>query len=349
MRLCLYLSVFIVQHSVPLGVAIIFVAGLLSGVFVIPTLGMREWEWEHSWLVYSISAFLLVPLGLAVLVSPRIFSDVLAPQLPLAVRVGIYGLLFGVGCVLWGITWVRVGVAVANALVSGVNVLVGSIGPVVVGAVLLDRRGWYRLILGILPLLVGIVLSSIASIGRDRSRGIESGKPTTLSQSLIGIALAFASGALSAMLNIGFAVGSPLEVRASSLGYPPHIATLAVWIPALIGGFFANFAYPAFLIQRRETWGILVKPQKRIELWVRSLLMGVLWSAAIFIYGYGAWIMGQGGTTYGWAMISGAGILGSLLLGALTGEWRNSGLKPKILMFLSVAVMVLSFVILSTN
>jgi L-rhamnose-H+ transport protein len=332
-----------------LGVAIIFVAGIISGIFVIPTLRMREWEWEHNWLVYSISAFLLVPLGLAVLVSPRIFSDVLAPQLPLAVRVGIYGLLFGVGCVMWGITWARLGVAVANALVSGVNILVGSIGPAMLGAVVLDRRGWNRLLLGIAPLLVGIVLSTIASISRDRSHGLASGKPSTLWQSMVGIALAFASGALSAMLNVGFAVGRPLEAKASSLGYSPHISTLAVWIPALIGGFFANFAYPAFLVQRRGTWGTLVKPQNSVELWVRSLLMGVLWSAAIFIYGYGAWIMGEGGTTYGWAIVSGAGILGSLLLGALTGEWKNTGRKPKVLMFFSVAAMALSFAILSSN
>src|SRR5207248_6044919 len=120
------LSAFVLAHSASSGVAIIFVAGLLSGVFVLPTLGVRDWEWEHMWLVYSISAFLLVPLGLAALVAPRIFSDVLAPQIHLAVKVAIYGLLFGIGCVLFGITWARLGIAVANSLESGINVLVGS-------------------------------------------------------------------------------------------------------------------------------------------------------------------------------------------------------------------------------
>jgi hypothetical protein len=78
-----------------------------------------------------------------------------------------------------------------------------------------------------------------------------------------------------------------------------------------------------------------------------SLLMGVFWLAAIFIYGYGAWIMGDGGTTYGWAIVSGAGILGSLLLGTFTGEWKGSGLKAKVLMGFSVATMALSFAILA--
>ena len=165
----------------------------------------------------------------------------------------------------------------------------------VVGAVALNRRGWDRLILGILPLLVGLVLSTIASISRDRNRGAESGNATSLWQSLVGIVVALASGALSAMLNIGFSVGYPLEAKASSAGYSPQFSTLAVWIPIFVGGFVANFSYPAFLIQRRGTWG---GPGLNLRtgtmLWVRSLLMGVLWSAAIFIYGYGAWIMGCG-------------------------------------------------------
>src|SRR4051794_38625532 len=67
-------AAFVVEHSPSSGVAIILVAGLLSGVFVLPTSGVRDWEWEHMWLVYSISAFLVVPLGLAALLSPRIFS-----------------------------------------------------------------------------------------------------------------------------------------------------------------------------------------------------------------------------------------------------------------------------------
>jgi L-rhamnose-H+ transport protein len=343
----LYPATLIVLHSLLSGVLVIFLAGLLSGVFVIPTMNVREWQWEHIWLVYSLGAFLFVPLLLAALFSPHVFSDVLEPQIHLAIQVGFYGLFFGVGCVLFGISWDRLGIALATALVSGAVVLVGSAGPVVVGAVTLDRHGRNQLILGILPLLVGLVLSTVASVIRDRNRGAASGIPASLSQSLLGIVVALGSGAMSAMLNVGFSVGSSLETKASIMGYSPQMATLAVWIPAFLGGFVANFAYPAFLIQRRGTWGTLVKLPNSGALWIRAMLMGVLWSAAILIYGYGAWMMGPSGTTYGWAIVSGAGILGSLLLGAITGEWKNSGMKAKVWMSFSVAAMMLSFVILS--
>jgi hypothetical protein len=134
----LYPGALIVQHSLFSGVTIILVAGLLSGIFVVRTRGVREWDWEHMWLVYSISAFLLLPPGLAALFSPRVFFEVLGPQIQLAAQVGVYGLLFGIGCVLFGVCWTRLGIAVTNALVSDFNVLVGSMGPVVVLAVDLD-------------------------------------------------------------------------------------------------------------------------------------------------------------------------------------------------------------------
>jgi L-rhamnose-H+ transport protein len=194
---------------------------------------------------------------------------------------------------------------------------------------------------------VGLVLSALASINREQSFEGELRRNISLRQSLFGIAIAFASGTLSAMLNIGFSVGTPLETEASSVGYSPTLSTLAIWIPVLVGGFVANFAYPAFLIQRRGTWRTLVKLQNSLSLWLRCLLMGVLWSAAIFMYGYGARVMGEGGTIYGWAIVSGAGILGSVMLGALTGEWRNARLKAKVLLGLSVVAMLLSFTLLS--
>ena len=341
----MHFAIFFVERSVPVGTVIILAAGILSGIFVIPTVGVRDWDWEQIWMVYSISAFLLLPLCVTTVLFPNIFRQVLQPQRELAARVGAYGVLFGIGCVLFGVTWSRLGIAVANALVSGINILVGSIGPVVVGAVALDRRGWSRLIVGIVPLMIGLLLSAIACIARDRARTTEPG--AVLSQSLLGIGFALASGTLSAMLNVGFSVGTPLQAKASSLGYPPHISTLAIWVPALAGGFVANFAYPAFLVQRRRKWGTLVGLPNSPELWSRSLMMGVLWSAAIFAYGYGAWIMGPGGTTYGWAIISGAGILGSLLLGGLMGEWKDSGVMPKVLVALSVVSMSLAFFVLS--
>ena len=119
-------------------------------------------------------------------------------------------------------------------------------GPIVVGALAWIVRAGSRLGLGILPLLVGLAFFAIASVGRDLGRrDIKSGKATSLGQALLGVTLAFLSGFLSAMLNVGFALGNHLEEIANSLGYSPYLATMAVWLPIVVGGSFANFGYPA--------------------------------------------------------------------------------------------------------
>jgi L-rhamnose-H+ transport protein len=297
--------------------------------------------------VYSLSAFIFCPIVLALFFSPGMFTEVLKSHEHYALQVGLYGLLFGVGCVLFGVCWARLGIAVATALVSGIIVLVGSGGSILVGTIHLDRNGWIRLILGVIPLMASLGLSTIATIGRDRAQRVARSEAASLKQSMVGIALSLLSGMLSAMLNVGIAVGDPLETLATYQGYTPYSATLTVWVPLLVGGFVANFAYPIFLVHRHRTWPTFFNLSNSFELWLRSFAMGALWFGAIFLYGYGAWVMGYGGTVYGWAMVSGGGVLGSCIVGVFAGEWSKAGPKPKLQMASAVVLMLLSFWILA--
>lgn len=336
------------SHNPVMGAGLVFVAGLISGTFTVPSIGMTKWKWEHVWLVYAISAFLLTPLGLALMFAPGIVSELLGPSAALAGKVSVFGLLFGFGSLLFGLSWKRLGLAITNSLVTGIIVLVGSVGPVLAGAAELDRRGWLQLAGGIAPLAVSLTLCAMASVLKDR-RLATSSAPRTLSDSLLGISMAVAGGALAAMLNLGFSLGSALVENAAAHGYGPLLATLAVWIPILCGGLVANSAYPAFLIQRQREWQFFYTGATDGLRWIRCFLMGLLWFGAIFLYGYGASFMGPTGTVYGWALVSGAGVLGSNILDALTAQWKAAGRKPIILMWLSTAFLIASFAVLSVH
>src|SRR5687768_10059507 len=124
---------------------------------------MTRWKWEHIWLVYAISAFFLAPVSLALIFTPGIVAGLLGPSAPLAGKVSVFGLLFGLGSLLFGLSWKRLGLAVANSLVTGVIVLVGSVGPVLAGAATLDRKGWLQLASGIAPLAASLTLCALAS------------------------------------------------------------------------------------------------------------------------------------------------------------------------------------------
>jgi L-rhamnose-proton symport protein (RhaT) len=336
-------------YSPALGTGIIAVAGLISGMFTIPSITISSWKWEHIWLVYSISAYALLPAGLALALCPQVLSGLLGPGLDLSVKVGAYGLLFGIGSLLFGLSWVRLGLAIANALVTGVIVLAGSIGPILVGAVRMERQDWFHLAVGLAPLILSLVCCAAASVGRDHAQHKVTGSSVSLKQSVVGVLIAVASGLLSAMLNIGFAVGNPLIEAAGRAGAPGFLSTLAVWVPVLVGGFAANFCYTTFLINRSQSWQTLFAIDGTVILWGRCFMMGLLWFGAIFLYGYGASIIGNVGAVYGWALVNGAGVMGSNAVGAIAGEWRHCSWKPKLLMGISTALLVVSFVLLAVR
>jgi hypothetical protein len=52
----------------------ILIAGVAQGVFVLPMKYTRAWKWEHLWFWFSILAFFVLPLVVAILVVPHLHT-----------------------------------------------------------------------------------------------------------------------------------------------------------------------------------------------------------------------------------------------------------------------------------
>lgn len=334
-----------------IGVAAVMLAGVSNGSFPAPSKGLTEWKWEHVWIVYSFFAMGLLPIGLASVSGFGIVAGLLRENSLVAMKVATCGALWGLGSVLFGISLVRLGMAITNALISGVVVFFGSVGPVLVGAIDTDPRRLVWLAGGLSLLGLSLVLCAAASITRDRNRAQNT--PTAAagwkSRSVVGVLIAVASGLLSAMLNFGFVAGASLAEGAVAKGFPPVLASVAIWVPALFGGLLLNMGYPAYLISRNHSWSVLFGAPIRLGYWLRASMMGLLWFCGIQLYGFGASAMGRDGAVYGWALIVAVSILTSNAWGALTGEWRGCGTRPKLLMWLATALLICSFAFLVTQ
>lgn len=140
------------------------------------------------------------------------------------------------------------------------------------------------------------------------------------------------------MLNIGFAYGKPLVEKAKQAGVAPIASSLAIWIPALIGGFFVNLAFTSFQIQKRKSWGKFA--QGGAGLWLRSSSMGLLWFTCILLYGVANPMLGHAGSVYGWAINAGASIITSSTWGFVMGEWANATWGAKRLLLCGIALIV---------
>jgi L-rhamnose-H+ transport protein len=335
----------IIENSIK-GIAAVAVAGFSSGSFPAPAKGIVTKKWEHIWLVYSFLAMAVLPVSMA-LFSHGVISRILIENPRMSFKVAIFGVLWGLGSLLFGISLVRLGMAITNAMVNGVVVLLGSTGPIIIGAVFVNRRQLIWLIGGLFLLVTSLFLCATASIYRDRAQEMVTADPTFRIPPVRAVLLVVAAGVLSSMLNIGFVVGTPLSEKVRALGCPAFLASVSIWVPILLGGLVFNMGYPVYLISKKHSWSALFCGDETGRYWFRSSLMSVLWFGAILLYGAGASIMGKSGTVYGWALFTAITILTSNMWGVFTGEWNEAGRKPKILMWLSTAVLTASLIILA--
>lgn len=332
------------NHSIISGILLILFGGASNGSFAVPTKKVTAWNFEHVWLIYCAVATVLLPVVLGAIVAPALFIRVFPSYPGMVAEAFGFGALWGAGSFLFGLSLKRLGIAISDALTNSAVVLFGSTGPLLIGAVSLSSEGAIRFSIGLFLLLLGISACAWASIERDRSGNREMQEAPLIS-SWLGIALAVLAGVVSSMLNIGFAHGRLLMEAAGRAGVAPVAVSLAIWIPALVGGFCVNFLFTSSQIYRGRTWSRF--KQGGTGPWARSFAMGLLWFTCIFLYGIGSPMLGHAGTVYGWAIGAGASILVSSSWGFVLGEWKNATRHAKGLLVCGVISVAVAAIVLS--
>lgn len=293
-------------------------SGMMTASFAAPMKLSRRWSWENTWLVYATLALVLIPGALIVwsIPHPLTFYTSLSPRqllLPL-----LFGFGWGIAQVTFGLSIVRVGMAMAFAIVIGLSSLLGSAIPLAVfhPEDLLGRVGIALFVSAIL-LAVGLVL--FAKAGRERE--LLSGNKSTAKQAFrLGILLCIFTGCFGSMINMGFVFGSGIAQQATANGVSPQKATLAVWFVVLGAGYIPNLFFTLYLLKKNGTWNRFVQSSGREML--LALAAAVLWLFGMLGYGVGASIMGKFGNSIGFAVCMAALLLWSSALGEMTGEWR---------------------------
>ena len=114
------------------GIVLALAGGVLVGNCMLPLKKIRIWPWECTWLVFSLVSLLLVPCLIAFLTIPE-WPGLYAP-LPLSEWLPSFLLGFGWGIaqVLFGISVVRLGMALAFTIIVGLGTVFGTLVPLFV-------------------------------------------------------------------------------------------------------------------------------------------------------------------------------------------------------------------------
>jgi L-rhamnose-H+ transport protein len=333
-----------------LGITIIILGGIANGLFALPMKISRRWQWENTWLIFSVLALLVLPLALLAGFVPHVSDLYHSAPWRLLFYPLVFGLLWGIAQVTFGLSINAIGMAIAFAVVQGLQTPIGSLVPLLVfdRSALFSPRG--RLMLVGLPLLlVGLFLYAMAGRRREREQSTSKGFSEVRKGSfLAGLGIAAFTGVFGANLNLGFAFGGGLIQRSLQLGANSATAAYCVWALVLGAGFISNFLYCGFLLSRNRTWNLFGAAGWLKESML-SMAMAVLWLGGILLYGIGATVAGRYGTSAGFVLMVASVVIAANVAGILTGEWTSVSPRTKRLLVGGMAAVLLSVVVISSG
>jgi L-rhamnose-H+ transport protein len=334
-----------------LAVLLTVLGGVLQGSFALPMKRMTSrWKWENTWLIYSFIGLIVFPSALAFWAIPSLGDVFGTVPISAVALVALFGFGWGLGSTLFGLGISRIGMALGFAIILGLTSSFGSLLPLLIQnpAELFTTRG-EMLLVSLVLVIGGIILLAKAGALRDKERlgrggsagGLEPGAFRT------GLLICLASGVLSPMLNFSFVFGKPLQDAATTFGARPDLASYAIWVPALAGGFLPNALYPLYLLGKNKTWGKFAAPGVSLWYWLGAALMGLLWYGGLALYGVGAAALGPMGGVLGWPIFMSMNIIVANILGFMTGEWAGTGSKARNLCWLGISVLVVAIVVVA--
>ena len=333
-----------------LGILVILTGSTANSAFGLGLKFTRSWKWEHIWLLFSVTAMILIPWLLGFLTVESLFAVLAAADGRDLLLVFLFGMGWGVGSVLYGLALKMVGLALSYAIVMGLTAAIGTMAPF---ALLhwddfLTFKGM-AISFGVLLVVAGVLLSAWAGKMREESpervqKSVDSAEtPEKESRRsaavLLGLLVAALSGILSPMLNLSFAYGIRLADQAVLLGTSPSMASNVIWVVALTAGFLVNAGYCVYLIVRGRSWRTFRGQPFHYGV---GVAMGILWVSGVVTYGIGGSMLGDMREVIGWPMASAMSIIAATFWGALSGEWNGASRK-------SMAVMGVSILVLSAS
>lgn len=334
------------MNDLLLPVILVVFASFFQGTFGIGMKYIKPLSWEAWWIVYSFIGMILFPVVWGLIVVPDLFGIISSAPDAAVIKGMLFGFLWGIGGIMFGVSVNYIGVSLTYGIVMGLASAVGSLIPLFQMPGFAEQPAFPYIIAGVLVMLVGVFLSGLAGVRRDKAQtegreieGIRKGKAFRT-----GLIIGITSGVLSALLNVGFANAQPVAEMAESSGVPVRNSSLAAWVVVLIGAFIMNAGYALILLFRNKSWNSF-KNEKAGKAYLWSVITGLLWFGALGVYGQGASLMGPIGPVVGWPMLLGLALIISNVWAYFTGEWKGA-IKPFRLMLLSITVLILACIIL---
>src|SRR5581483_4784060 len=152
-----------------LGLALVFVSGIMAGSTLSPIKFMRRYKFENYWLIHSLVGTVVIPWALALFTIPNLLH--LYAKLPLSELVlpPAFAFTWGIASTLGGLCVARIGLSLTYALVIGFGAVAGALVPLLYFTphTLFTSAGHF-IVAGVVVMILGLFI--VARAGRAKEQ-----------------------------------------------------------------------------------------------------------------------------------------------------------------------------------
>lgn len=335
--------------GVLLGLLIIAVGAFCQSSCYVPINKIKKWSWESYWLVQGVFAWLVFPFLGALLAVPAGHGlfEVYSADLQATLLTMVFGVLWGVGGLTFGLSMRYLGVALGQSISLGTCAGLGTImGPVLLHVFFPELNALASLtsavIIGVVVTLLGIAIIGIAGGMKSATLSEEEKKEAVKDFNFPkGLAIALLAGFMSGCFNVGLEFGKELNFGELT---QPMFRTLPATFLVTMGGFLTNAIYCLYQNKKNNTFS----DYKERSIWGSNLifcaLAGLLWYSQFFGLSLGRSFFEAGSAmdTLAFCILMALNVTFSNVWGIILKEWKGCSKKTIAVLITGIAVLIIS-------
>ena len=333
-----------------IGLLIIAVGAFCQSSSYVPINKIKGWSWESYWLVQGVFAWLVFPILGALLAVPEGNSlcELINAENGFNIFMTmLFGVLWGVGGLTFGLSMRYLGVALGQSIALGTCAAGGTIlGPVLLNAFFPESNALasitFAVISGVVVTLVGIAIIGVAGMMKAKSLPEEEKKAAVKDFNFPkGLAIALLAGVMSGCFAVGLEFGKVINFGELT---PDMYNTLPATMLVTLGGFLTNAIYCLYQNFKNKSFC----DYKKGNLWLNNALYcalaGALWYSQFFGLSLGKGFLTESPTlmTLSFCILMALNVTFANVWGIVLKEWKGCSKRTIAVLILGICVLVLS-------
>jgi len=319
------------------------VGAACAASFYAPIEKVKKWSWETTWAVAGIFSWILLPITMSFILLPSFHAFYASLDPALMLKVALFGAMWGVGNVSYGLTMRHLGMSLGIGVAIGVTLVVGTLVPPMMHgqflALFTSHSGLWAMS-GVIVALIGVAIVSYAGHQKEVQLGAEVKEFNVT----LGLALAVMCGIFSAGFSFGLDAATPIRAAALAVGVNPLYSRLPSYVLIMGGGAVVNMCYCFTRLAFKKDLSLRADLAQPGAVIAKNAALaasgGIMWYLQFFFYAWGEANIPQRMAYVNWMLHMSGYVLCGGLVGLALGEWVGVGSRPIRLLWGGILVII---------